>query len=64
GYGQRGTPGGPIGPNQALIFKIELLGLPGREQGRQGGMSGDMSEDAAGETSSDGGDSGSDSDEG
>lgn len=32
GYGQRGTPGGPIGPNQALVFKIELLGLPGREQ--------------------------------
>jgi FKBP-type peptidyl-prolyl cis-trans isomerase len=30
GYGQRGTPNGPIGPNQALIFKIELLGLPGR----------------------------------
>lgn len=57
GYGQRGTPGGPIGPNQALIFKIELLGLPGREQGQQGGQSGEMNEDGAG-------DSGSDSDEG
>lgn len=31
GYGQRGTPGGPIGPNQALVFDLELLGLPGRE---------------------------------
>ena len=27
-YGARGTPGGPIGPNQALIFRIELLDLP------------------------------------
>ncbi len=24
-YGDRGTPGGPIGPNQTLIFEIELL---------------------------------------
>lgn len=23
-YGERGTPGGPIGPNQALIFDVEL----------------------------------------
>lgn len=69
GYGQRGTPGGPIGPNQALIFKIELLGLPGREQNQQGGMqqggqSGgeDMSdEDMSGE---DGSDSGAGGDEG
>ncbi len=29
GYGEQGTPGGPIGPNEALIFKVELLGLPG-----------------------------------
>lgn len=50
GYGQRGTPGGPIGPNQALIFKIELLGLPGREQNQQGAMpqNGEMSEDGSG----------------
>ncbi|PWE18042.1 hypothetical protein DDZ18_00020 [Marinicauda salina] len=27
-YGVQGTPGGPIGPNQALIFRLELLGLP------------------------------------
>jgi FKBP-type peptidyl-prolyl cis-trans isomerase len=24
-YGQRGTPGGPIGPNETLIFEVELL---------------------------------------
>jgi FKBP-type peptidyl-prolyl cis-trans isomerase len=24
-YGARGTPGGPIGPNQALIFEVELI---------------------------------------
>lgn len=28
-YGERGTPGGPIGPNQALTFRLELLELPG-----------------------------------
>ncbi len=25
GYRERGTPGGPIGPNEALIFEVELL---------------------------------------
>lgn len=25
GYGPQGTPGGPIGPNEALIFEVELL---------------------------------------
>lgn len=24
-YGARGTPGGPIGPNETLIFEVELL---------------------------------------
>jgi FKBP-type peptidyl-prolyl cis-trans isomerase FklB len=24
-YGSRGTPGGPIGPNEVLVFEIELL---------------------------------------
>ena len=24
-YGSRGTPGGPIGPNETLIFEVELL---------------------------------------
>lgn len=27
-YGADGTRGGPIGPNQALIFRLALLGLP------------------------------------
>lgn len=31
GYGSRGTPGGPIPPNAALVFQLELLGLPERE---------------------------------
>jgi len=26
-YGPTGTPGGPIGPNQALIFEVELLSV-------------------------------------
>lgn len=25
GYGERGTPGGPIGPNEALVFEVELI---------------------------------------
>ena len=24
-YGESGTPGGPIGPNETLIFKVELI---------------------------------------
>ncbi|PIW32024.1 MAG: hypothetical protein COW29_00190 [Rhodobacterales bacterium CG15_BIG_FIL_POST_REV_8_21_14_020_59_13] len=33
GYGARGTPGGPIGPEQTLYFRMELICLPGREEG-------------------------------
>ena len=25
GYGEAGTPGGPIGPNEVLVFEVELL---------------------------------------
>lgn len=31
GYRERGTPGGPIGPNEALIFTLELLAVPSQE---------------------------------
>lgn len=27
GYGAKGTPGGPIGPNAVLVFDVELLGV-------------------------------------
>lgn len=33
-YGERGTPGGPIGPNATLYFRMELICLPSRENGQ------------------------------
>ena len=32
-YGERGTPGGPIGPHQALLFELEVLQVIDADQG-------------------------------
>jgi len=29
-YGERGTPGGPIGPNAVLIFQVDLIAIEGK----------------------------------
>lgn len=34
-YGAQGTPGGPIGPNEALIFDVELLKVTNPERNAQ-----------------------------
>ncbi|MEM8772490.1 MAG: FKBP-type peptidyl-prolyl cis-trans isomerase [Pseudomonadota bacterium] len=35
GYGKSGTPGGPIGPNEALIFDVELIKVESPERNLQ-----------------------------
>jgi FKBP-type peptidyl-prolyl cis-trans isomerase FklB len=36
GYGERGTSGGPIGPNETLIFDVELVSISQKPEGTPG----------------------------